>query len=232
MIRLLLADDQILFVETLKTVLELRGQDIEVVGLAYNGIEAVAAAERLNPDVILMDVRMPKMDGVEATKIIHSRMPRIRIMMLTTFDDDAYVHDALEGGAVGYLLKNMPSEDLLHSLRAVNRGTLQLSPAVADQLVKPRDGKDRKPTEAEDPPGEDRCYPIEILSRREREVLYLMSRGYDNVQIASRLFIAEQTVKNHISRIYNKLQIHDRMSVMKAARHSDLKEYCGYLLED
>lgn len=233
--RLLLVDDQVLFVETLKTVIEMRGDGIEVVGLAYNGEEAVAAAERLKPDIILMDVRMPVMDGVEAAIQIHRKFPHIRIMMLTTFDDDEYVHDALEGGAVGYLLKNMPSSDLICSLRAVNSGTLQISPAVADQLVKGFDrGQGGHPGDKSPPapPPEEGRYNIEILSRREREILYLMSRGYDNIHIASRLFLAEQTVKNHISHIYHKLQVHDWMSVMKAARNLELKEYCRYLLDE
>jgi len=232
MIRVLLADDQVLFAETLKTVIEMRAEDIEIVGLAYNGREAVEAAGRLNPDIILMDVRMPVMDGVQAAIRIHRKHPEIRIMMLTTFDDDAYVHDALAGGAVGYLLKNMPSADLMNSIRAVNNGTMQISPAVAAQLVRPRENQMPEEAErlAEEEP--EQTYNIEVLSRREREILYLMSRGYDNPHIASKLFIADQTVKNHISRIYHKLNIHDRMSAMKAARNSELKEYCRYLLDE
>ncbi len=227
MIRLLIVDDQVLFAETLQTVISMKAGDIEVAGLAYNGKEAVEAAETLKPDIILMDVRMPVLDGVEAAGIIHKRMPDIRIMMLTTFDDDAYVHNALEGGAVGYLLKNMPSDDLISSIRAVNAGTMQISPSVAAQLVS------GKAAGKPDPPGKDDGeYNIDSLSRREREILYLMSRGYDNSHIASRLFLAEQTVKNHISRIYKKLNIHDRMAAMKAARNSELKEYCRYLLDD
>lgn len=228
MIRVLLVDDQILFVETLKTVIEMRAEDIRVVGLAFNGREAVEKAEALLPDIILMDVRMPEMDGVQAAVRIHEKLPDIRIMMLTTFDDDAYVHDALAGGAVGYLLKNMPSENLLYSIRAVNNGILQISPAVAAQLVRRSGAPEEKPPVPEEPT----AYNIDLLSRREREVLYLMSRGYDNTAIAARLFLADQTVKNHISRIYHKLNIHDRMSAMKAARHSELREYCRYLLDE
>jgi DNA-binding NarL/FixJ family response regulator len=233
MIRVLLADDQVLFVETLQTVIEMRSSDIEIVGIAYNGLEAVEKAFLLKPDIILMDVRMPEMDGVQAAVKIHKEHPGIRIMMLTTFDDDAYVHDALAGGAVGYLLKNMPSEDLMYSIRAVNNGILQISPAVAAQLVR---GTESPHSDAPGSASENReepvHYNIDELSRREREVLYLMSRGYDNPAIAARLFIADQTVKNHISRIYHKLNLHDRMSAMKAARNSELKEFCRYLLDD
>lgn len=232
MIRLLIVDDQVLFAETLQTVIGMKAEDIEVVGLAYNGKEAVEAAERLGPDIILMDVRMPVMDGVQAASYIHGVLPDIRIMMLTTFDDDAYVHDALKGGAVGYLLKNMPSDDLISSIRAVNAGTMQISPSVAAQLVS-GNREERPPgPKREEPAGEEIVYNIDSLSRREREILYLMSRGYDNSHIAARLFLADQTVKNHISRIYNKLNIHDRMAAMKAARNSELKEYCRYLLDE
>ena len=228
MIRVLLVDDQILFAETLQTVITMKAEDIEIVGRVYNGREAVDAALRLNPDIILMDVRMPVLDGVKAAREIHSLRPDIRIMMLTTFDDDAYVHDALEGGAVGYLLKNMPSDELINSIRAVNNGTLQISPSVASQLMGIQNGADDD-RDQDDAGGAE--YSIEELSRREREVLYLMSRGYDNIHIAAKLFLAEQTVKNHISRIYHKLHLHDRMSAMKAARHSELREYCRYLLD-
>lgn len=231
MIRVLLVDDQVLFAETLQTVISMKADDIDVVEIAYNGQEAIEAALRLVPDIILMDVRMPVLDGVQAACRIHLDQPGIRIMMLTTFDDDAYVHDALEGGAVGYLLKNMPSDDLINSIRAVNNGTLQISPSVASQLVSSQKPISR-PSGKEDHPAEEIEYNIDVLSRREREILYLMSRGYDNSHIAGRLFLADQTVKNHISRIYNKLDVHDRMSVMKAARHSELKEYCRYLLDD
>ncbi len=231
MIRVLLVDDQVLFIESLKTVIEMQAEDIEVVGLAFDGHQAISKAEELNPDIILMDVRMPGLDGVKAAIHIHRNFPRIRIMMLTTFDDDAYVHDALAGGAVGYLLKNMPTSDLMNSIRAVNNGTLQISPDVALQLVSGM-GSSPGTDPAQDPGDEAVHYDIEILSRREREVLYLMSRGYDNQAIGEKLFIADQTVKNHISRIYHKLDLHDRMSVMKAARHSELKEYCRYLLDE
>ena len=232
MIQVLLVDDQVLFVETLKTVIEMRSEDIEVVGLAYDGLEAVEKAAILKPDIILMDVRMPKLDGVQAAIQIHRKQPGIRIMMLTTFDDDAYVHDALEGGAVGYLLKNMPSEELMNSIRAVNNGTLQISPMVAAQLFgNTETGKEKTPRAdaGEEKPAR---YSIDILSQREREVLYLMSRGYDNQTIANQLFIADQTVKNHISRIYHKLKIHDRLSVMKAASNLELRKYCHNLLDN
>jgi DNA-binding NarL/FixJ family response regulator len=167
-----------------------------------------------------MDIRMPVMDGVEATRLIHETDPDIAILVLTTFDDDEYVHDALSYGAVGYLLKNIPSGVLLDSIRGVLSGTILLSPDIVSSLV-------HRPEKNET----EESYPIERLSHREREVLFLMSRGYDNPAIAERLFLSEQTVKNHISHIYTKLVIHDRIVAMKAARDSRLKDYCQHLMD-
>ena len=219
-IRILLADDQRLFVENLKTVLEHQASDLSVAGIAFNGEEAVRLALESRPDIVLMDVRMPVMDGVEATRLIHLADPGIAILVLTTFDDDSYVHDALANGAAGYLLKNIPSSVLVESIRAVMSGTVLLSPGVASRLVGGSGGSE-----------DGGSFPIERLSSREREVLFLMSRGYDNPSIAGRLWLSEQTVKNHISHIYRKLGIHERISAMKAARDSRLKDFCQHLLD-
>ncbi len=227
MIRLLLADDQVLFAETLQTVIGIKASDMEVVGLAFNGQEAIEAAALLHPDIILMDVRMPVLDGVQAAVQILQSHPEIKIMMLTTFDDDAYVHDALAGGATGYLLKNMPSDDLIQSIRAVNSGTLQISPDVASQLVGEGRPQVTRSEETDSPEEETGTFRIDGLSHREREVLYLMSRGYDNPQIAARLFLAEQTVKNHISHIYRKLKLHF-LSVHPASVPLFLLQYLSF----
>lgn len=218
--RILLADDQRLFVENLKTVLEHLDENLEVVAIAENGERAVELALEHRPDLVLMDVRMPILDGVEATRRIHAADSGIAILVLTTFDDDAYVHDALSYGAVGYLLKNIPSEKLLESIHGVLAGTVQLSPDIVPHLMD-------QPVRHE---GED-VFPLEKLSRREREVLFLMSRGYDNPSIAERLCLSEQTVKNHISHIYRKLGIHERIAVMQAASDSRLKDYCRHLMD-
>ncbi len=218
-IRILLADDQRLFVENLKTVLEQQNPDLEVVAIAENGEEAVRLALEHRPDLVLMDIRMPVMDGVEATRLIHESAPDMAILVLTTFDDDEYVHDALAHGAAGYLLKNIPSAVLIMSIRNVLAGTVQLSPDVVSHLVEKASFS-----------AEERSFPIEKLSSREREVLFLMSRGYENSSIAEKLYLSEQTVKNHISHIYHKLEIHERIGVMKAARDSRLKDFCQHLL--
>ncbi|MDC7224006.1 MAG: response regulator transcription factor [Spirochaetales bacterium] len=223
-IRLLLADDQKLFVENLKVILELSDPDFQVISTAFNGQDAVEAVERDRPDIILMDVRMPGMDGVEAAGIIHEKYPTVKIMMLTTFDDDHYVHRALSSGASGYILKNTSSPNLIQAIRALDMGQALITPSLIAKLLSPREE------------GEMFCegksvYDLDRLSHRERDVLFMLSRGYDNREIADRLFIAVQTVKNHVSHIYDKLHIHDRMSAMKAAGDPRFKEWCRHLMD-
>ena len=213
-IRVLLADDQFLFLENLKLVIETLSEDIEVTGMALNGEEAIKKVEEDKPDVILMDVRMPVMDGVYAARLINKDYPDIKIIMLTAFDDDDYVHNALRNGASGYLLKNIPSEELLASLQAVVTGAFIISPSIARKLVKEK-GEDKskngKPPEW-----------LALLSRREQDVLCLISKGYNNKKIADTLFISEPTVKNYVSSIYSKLETSDRFEVMKMADKADL----------
>ena len=223
-IRVLLVDDQVLFVESLRTVLETRAEDFEVVGVALSGREAVQQVIEKQPDIILMDVRMPDMDGVEATRIIHEMYPDIHVLMLTTFDDDTYVVEALNHGAAGYVLKDMPPSELIVSLRAVCKGSIIISPQVANKLLKMREG-DGKGDDASEPrsrPPSDNSF-LRSLSRREIEILRLIGTGADNALIARKLSIAEQTVKNHVSVIYSKLHVHNRMQAMTLA--NSLKEY-------
>jgi DNA-binding NarL/FixJ family response regulator len=216
--RVLLVDDQVLFVESLRTVLETRATDFEVVGVALSGREAIRLVLERQPDIILMDVRMPDMDGVEAIKIIHEAYPDIHVLMLTTFDDDVYVVEALNHGAAGYLLKDIPPEELIVSLRAVCSGSIIISPQVANKVLRAREGE-TAPEESAGirpaPSGENSF--LRILSRREIEILRLIGEGADNVLIAKKLFIAEQTVKNYVSVIYSKLHVHSRMQAMKLA---------------
>ncbi len=210
--RLLLVDDQVLFIESLRTVIETCTTDIDVVGVAHSGDEAVRLTDELSPEVVLMDIRMDPVDGVEATRVIKSTHPEVQVMILTTFDDDDYVTNAMRYGAEGYLLKEMPPTELIASLRALRGGAYQISPSVAEKLVRSVSAHDRARdgdlTEPEWYRG---------LSRREREVVKLLARGYDNGEIATRLFLAEQTVRNHVSEIYAKLDVHDRSKVMQIA---------------
>jgi len=225
-IRILLADDQVLFVESLRTVLETRAEDFEVVGVALDGRDAIRQVMEKHPDIVLMDVRMPETDGVQATRIIHESWPDIHVLVLTTFDDDEYVVEALNHGAVGYMLKDIAPADLIVSLRAVSTGSVIISPQVANKLLRMREGESKTEDGAENRP---RPIPdgsfLRYLSRRELEILRLIGTGAGNAVIARKLSIAEQTVKNHVSDIYSKLHVHNRMQAMKLA--NSLRDYFG-----
>jgi len=212
MIRILIVDDQILFAESLKTVLEAAGDGYKICGLAENGREAVDAVDELKPDLVLMDVRMPVMDGVAATRIIKSKHPGLKILMLTTFEDDEYVREALRYGVSGYLLKSIPTAELLASLRAALTGALQLDPRVIQALVGQSDA-----ASADAPPSW-----FDELTRKEKQVLGLMVGGFHNDEIAERVCMAPQTVRNYISRIYDKLGTTDRVAAVRLARTSGL----------
>lgn len=219
-IRVVLADDQVLFVENLRIVLETRAKDIKVVGIARDGIEAVECVNREHPNIILMDVRMPNMDGVEATRLIHNQCPDTQVMMLTTFDDDQYVHEALHNGAVGYVLKNISPLELITTIRAVNQGRVIISPAIAAKLVEgmphaERESIDQSHTASTVPEG------YQELSKREKEVFALIARGYNNKEISEQLFVAEQTVKNYVHAVYQKIGARDRIQAVHIAQSLD-----------
>ncbi|MEI8094612.1 MAG: response regulator transcription factor [Spirochaetales bacterium] len=218
MTRILIVDDQVLFAESLRTVLEASGEPWKVCGLAENGREAVDAVEELKPDLVLMDVRMPVMDGVAATRILKSKHPALRILMLTTFEDDEYVREALRYGVSGYLLKSIPASELLASLRAALSGALQLDPRVVQALVgQASEGKGSESPSADAPPPW-----FDELTRKERQVLGLMVGGFHNDEIAERVCMAPQTVRNYISRIYDKLGTADRVAAVRMARSTGL----------
>lgn len=213
-IHLLLVDDQVLFVQSLRRVIEAIAKNIIVDAVAHDGEEAVAMAEQHRPNVLLMDIRMPKMNGVEATTIIRQRLPETRVIILTTYDDDQYVQDALQAGAVGYLLKDIPPEELVSAVTAVGNGAFLISPSIANRLV--RQARDQR-LEMNKSLVFDAVTPswLNELSRREKEVLYLIAHGMSNQEIADTLFIAEQTVKNHVSVIYSKVGDNDRGRLIK-----------------
>jgi DNA-binding NarL/FixJ family response regulator len=224
--RILIVDDQTLFAENLKTVLEFRAKDFNVVGMVTNGQDAVAFARAEQPEIILMDIRMPGMDGVQATRIIHGEFPEIRIIVLTTFDDDEYILEALKAGAMGYILKDVPFAKLAASLRAALSGAVQLSPSVMVKLVQHGAVLPEAPAGVPAPaPGGAVRLPLAGLAelgRREREILLLIGKGYDNASIGAQLFLSEQTVKNYVYAIYNKLGEHNRIKVMQyALQYSD-----------
>ncbi|MDR1399857.1 MAG: response regulator transcription factor [Treponema sp.] len=212
-IKILLADDQQLFSENLKLMLETLAEDIRISGIAANGREAVDMAESQQPDIILMDVSMPEMDGVEATKILHQKHPGIKIVILTTFPDDTYVQEALQYGAYGYILKNIRSEDLIASIRAISCGAVLLSPAILEKLLCWNTAK-------QDSVQENNAYQeiVKRLGNREKEILKLIAKGFSNKKIADTLFISEPTVRNYISSIYAKVGTKDRLEVMSIAQ--------------
>ena len=202
--------------QSLKTVLETDACDIRVIGVAYDGAQAVRLARELTPDVALVDVRMPVMDGVEAVRRIGTQAPTVRAVMLTTFDDDEYVHAALKHGAVGYLLKDIPPHELIASIRAITQGAVLMSPAIARRLAERASSGEEGKVEVFDSEKAMRA-GLGELSSREVEILGLIGQGMGNKQIAERLYIAPQTVRNHISAIYGKLGVHDRYEAMQIA---------------
>jgi DNA-binding NarL/FixJ family response regulator len=195
-IRVLLVDDHAVVREGLRTFLALQ-EGIEIAGEAADGEEAVRAAEQLRPDVVLMDLVMPKLDGVAAMRILRERVPKTRVIVLTSFLDDDKLLPALRAGAAGYLLKNTPPQELVRAVRAAHAGEALLDPVVAARLV-----------ESLAASGEEE--PIDRLTKREREVLELIGRGLPNKRIALELGVAEKTVKTHVSHVLAKLGVTDR----------------------
>ena len=205
--KILIADDQLLFAEGLRFVIESRAPDFKIVDIAENGAAAVKKAGELRPDVVLMDVRMPEMDGVEATRIICERYPEQKVLILTTFDDDEYVKFSIQHGAVGYILKNRPPVELIETIRALRDGNLQIDPAVSKKLF--------NAPKMDDPEANDILRRLEDLSSREVDVLRLLVQAERIPRIAEQLFISENTVRNHISNIYAKLDIHTRIEIVR-----------------
>ncbi len=213
-IRILLVDDQRLMREGLRMLLELE-PDLQVVGEATDGAAALAEYARLTPDVVLMDIRMPGMDGVEATRRIRQRWPEARILILTTFDEDAYVFDGLRAGALGYLLKDISGHDLAQAVRTVAAGGALIQPSVAARVVAEfaRLAAPARPAAGHLP---------EPLSEREREILALVAAGLTNREIADRLALAEGTVKNYVTVILGKIGARDRTQAALRARELGL----------
>lgn len=198
MIRLLLVDDQDIFRRGLAALLSAE-PDLEIVGQARNGQEAIALTQTVQPDVILMDVRMPLCDGVEATREIHQHYPWIRILVLTTFDDDEYIFQSLQVGALGYLLKRTPAQEIASAIRLIAQGYSQLGPTIALKVFSKLKASLPSPHPYQD-----------LLSKREVEVLRLVGQGKNNQEIAQELYLSEGTVKNHVSQILSKLEMRDR----------------------
>jgi DNA-binding NarL/FixJ family response regulator len=201
MIHLLLVEDQALLREGLKRLLESQ-VDLQIVGEAADGQQAIAQVEALRPDLVLMDVRMPVMDGVTATRLINERFTATKVLVLTTFADDEYVEQAMQAGAMGYLLKDTPAEDLASAIRSAHKGYTQFAPGLFKKVFSQSDlslHSSKRSTVA-----------LAELTPREREVLSLITTGASNREIAEVLSISEKTVKNHVSNILMRLNLRDR----------------------
>ncbi|MFD3309755.1 response regulator [Streptomyces sp. NPDC058694] len=211
-VRVLVVDDQRLIRDGIASLLAIR-PGIVVVGTAVDGRDAVAKTLELGPDVVLMDVRMPEMDGIEAVAVLRGRAPECRVVMLTTFEDEEYVVQALRAGAHGYLLKDLPAEELAHAVRLAHAGVTQLDSSVARHLTAFLPALTPAPVAKPEP-----AETAAVLSPRETDILRLVAQGHTNREIAARLYLSEGTVKNHVSRILTRLALRDRTQAALRAR--------------
>ncbi len=211
LLRVLIADDHPMFRQGLRTVIDAH-PSIEVIGEATSGQEAIESCEQLQPDVVLMDIRMPGINGIEATRRILQTSPHIRVLILTMFQDEASVFTAMRAGARGYVLKDADKEDILRALFAVGRGEAIFSPEVATRIV--------DFFAASHPAAPRQAFPS--LTEREREILYLVAKGEPNAEIATRLSLSAKSVSNYVSNILGKLQVADRAAAIVRAREAGL----------
>jgi DNA-binding NarL/FixJ family response regulator len=215
-LRVMVVDDHALFRRGLQMVLDQEG-DLELVGEAADGAEAIERAQELMPDVVLMDVRMPRRSGIEAARELKDTLPHAKILMLTISDDEADLYDAIKAGASGYLLKEIPIEEVADAIRSVWAGQSRISPSMASKLLSEFATMSKR---ADEP----RSVPAPKLTERELEVLQLVAQGMNNRDIAKQLFISENTVKNHVRNILEKLQLHSRMEAVMYAVKEKLLE--------
>lgn len=207
--KIILADDQRVFTESLSICIKNYADDITIEGVAHNGKEAVELAVEKKPDVVVMDLRMPVMDGVEASRIIKERLPAVKIIILSTYQEDALVRAALQAGASGYLLKDIRPQELIVAVRALNSGLMQISPEIVGGLL--------KEAKEEPDPHEKMAGLLHDLTPREKEISELLIAGYSNEQIGRKLGISFQTVRNQVSTIYSKLNVKDRFEMIQLA---------------
>ena len=211
-IRVLIADDQELVRTGFRVIVNAEAE-MEVIGEASDGRETIEATRRRKPDVVLMDIRMPNLDGIEATRVIAADARPPRVLILTTFDLDEYVYEALRAGASGFLLKDAGAGELLQAVRVVAAGEALLAPAITRRLIEDF---------ARRPPTRERPAALAELTPRELEVLRLIARGLSNAAIAQELFVGDATVKTHVARIFSKLDLHDRAQAVVLAYESGL----------
>jgi len=199
MIKVIVCDDQAIIRDGLEMLLKLE-KDIEVMGQAQDGAEAIEMVAKAQPDLVLMDLKMPGLNGIEATRQIRANYPQVKVLVLTTYDDDEWVFDAIRAGASGYLLKDTPREEVIKAVRGTAAGKSFIDPAVAGKLLHQVADKQTQPS----------TLLTDKLTEREAEVLRLVARGFNNADIAERLHLSEGTVRNHVSAIFAKLEVADR----------------------
>ena len=212
-VKVVLVDDQALLRAGFRMILDAE-PDVDVVGEAADGVEAVEAVRLYSPHVVLMDVRMPNLDGIEATRRILALGGETKVLMLTTFDLDEYVYEALRAGASGFLLKDVPPEQLVAAIHVVAQGDALLAPSVTRRVI---EEYTKRPPQREGPPPE-----VEDLTAREVEVLQLIAKGFSNAEIAKELFVSETTVKTHVARVLMKCNLRDRVQAVVMAYESGL----------
>ena len=213
MIKVIVCDDQAIIRDGLEMLLKLE-KDIEVMGQAQDGAEAIEMVAKAQPDLVLMDLKMPGLNGIEATRQIRANYPQVKVLVLTTYDDDEWVFDAIRAGASGYLLKDTPREEVIKAVRGTAAGKSFIDPAVAGKLLHQVADKQTQPS----------TLLTDKLTEREAEVLRLVARGFNNADIAERLHLSEGTVRNHVSAIFAKLEVADRTQAAVIAIQHGLGE--------
>ncbi len=216
MIKVIICDDQAIIRDGLEMLLKLE-KDIEVAGQAQDGTEAVEIVQKTQPDLVLMDLKMPGLNGIEATRQIRTRYPHVKVLVLTTYDDDEWVFDAIRAGASGYLLKDTPREEVIKAVKGTAAGKSFVDPAVAGKLLTQVAGRPAQPS----------TLLTDKLTEREVDVLRLVARGFTNTDIAERLHLSEGTVRNHVSAIFAKLEVADRTQAAVIAIQHGLGEGAG-----
>jgi DNA-binding NarL/FixJ family response regulator len=215
-IHILIADDQVLFAESLKIVLENKSNDIKVVGIAFDGVEAIRSVEKYKPDLVLMDIYMPKIDGIEATKILHKKCPTMRILILTTMESMKDMELALKNGASGYLLKNIAPDDLVNSIKVIMVGDILITSTFANKfitksIIQESDSETRYLSTK-------RPSWLENLNAREKEILLLIIQGLSSKEIAQLISIGEQTVRNYLGKIYAEMGVNSKSEAIDKAK--------------
>lgn len=215
-IRVVLVDDTRMFRDGLRLVIGMEG-DMTVAGVAGDGAEGVEVVRREQPDVVLMDIRMPQMDGVEATRRIKAEFPQIHVIILTTYSDDEFIFEALKAGAVGYMVKDLPASELVQAIRTVQQGGALIPPAIAARLVAEYTRLAAAGAAAAASPAAEPRPRVADLTPRETEILKLVAGGLSNKEIAEQLFLTEGTVKNYVSSVFSKLHARDRAQAVSLA---------------